>query len=75
MEASLSFLGLGVREPMTSWGALLAGARSLAVVERSPWLLIPGGFLVASVLAFACLGEAFREAEAGHASGRRRPAR
>lgn len=71
MEASLSFLGLGVREPMTSWGALLAGARSLAVVERSPWLLIPGGFLVASVLAFACLGEAFREAEASRASGRR----
>ncbi len=69
-EASLSFLGFGVREPMTSWGALLAGARSLATVERSPWLLIPGGFLVASVLAFAGLGEAFREAEASHASGR-----
>jgi peptide/nickel transport system permease protein len=70
MEASLSFLGLGVREPMTSWGALLAGARSLAAVERSPWLLIPGGFLAASVLAFACLGEASREAETGRASGR-----
>ncbi len=69
MEASLSFLGLGVREPMVSWGALLAGARSLPAVERSPWLLIPGGFLAASVLAFARLGEALREAGVRHASG------
>lgn len=68
-EASLSFPGLGVWGPMASRGGLLAGARSLAAVEQHPWLLIPGGFLIASVLAFACLEEPLRDAEWG-AGGR-----
>jgi peptide/nickel transport system permease protein len=62
MEASLSFLGLGVREPMTSWGALLAGARSVAALETSPWLLIPGGFIIAGAFAFQLVGDALRDA-------------
>jgi oligopeptide transport system permease protein len=61
LESFLSFLGLGVQEPMTSWGALIAdGAR---LVESAPWMLaFPGGFLVVTLLAFNALGDGVREA-------------
>jgi oligopeptide transport system permease protein len=61
LESFLSFLGLGVQEPMTSWGALIAdGAR---LVESAPWMLLfPGGFLAATLFAFNALGDGVREA-------------
>jgi oligopeptide transport system permease protein len=61
LESFLSFLGLGVQEPAASLGNLLAqGAQEM---EVAPWmLLVPGGFLVATVLALALLGEGLRDA-------------
>lgn len=61
IESFLSFLGLGVQEPATSWGALVAeGAREM---ERTPWsLLFPAGLLVLCLLAFNLLGDALRDA-------------
>ncbi len=61
-EAGLSFLGYGIREPMTSWGQLLNGASNIAGIESHPWQLIPGGFIVVSVLAFNFMGDALRDA-------------
>ena len=61
-EAGLSFLGYGIREPMTSWGQLLNGASNIAGIESHPWQLIPGGFIVISVLAFNFMGDALRDA-------------
>jgi peptide/nickel transport system permease protein len=61
-EAGLSFLGYGIREPMTSWGQLLNGASNIAGIETHPWQLIPGGFIVISVLAFNFMGDALRDA-------------
>jgi peptide/nickel transport system permease protein len=61
-EALLSFLGFGIREPMTSWGALLSAANNVASLEQSPWLLIPGAFIVVCVLAFQLVGDAIRDA-------------
>ena len=58
----LSFLGYGIREPMSSWGSLLNVATNVAAIERYPWLLIPGGFIVVSVLAFNFVGDAIRDA-------------
>jgi len=60
-ESFLSYLGLGVQEPMTSWGALLEqGAKSL---ENSPWeLLFPAGFLVTTLFAFNFVGDGLRDA-------------
>lgn len=60
-ESFLSFLGLGVQEPMTSWGALLQeGAQSMQV---APWqLLIPSIFLVATLFCFNFLGDGLRDA-------------
>ena len=64
-EAALSFLGLGISEPMTSWGQLLNILQEQNVVNIFrfyPWLMIPGFFIIAAVLAFNFLGDALRDA-------------
>lgn len=61
-ESAISFLGLGIKEPMTSWGLLLRQAQSISVLATSPWLLIPGVFIMISVLAFNFIGDALRDA-------------
>ncbi|QHS11165.1 ABC transporter permease [Sinimarinibacterium sp. NLF-5-8] len=61
IESFLSFLGLGIQEPMTSWGVLISdGARDM---EITPWALaFPAGFLVVTLLCLNLLGDALREA-------------
>ncbi len=61
VESFLSFLGLGVQEPLTSWGALVnEGAQDL---ETAPWsLLFPAGFLAVTLFAFNFLGDGLRDA-------------
>ena len=61
-EAALSFLGYGIQEPMTSWGALLTAATNIGAIELHPWILVPGIFIVISVLAFNFMGDAVRDA-------------
>ncbi len=61
-ESGLSFLGLGVKEPMTSWGLLLADANDLSNLAQYPWLLTPGLMIFLSVLAFNFAGDAMRDA-------------
>ncbi|WP_324668916.1 ABC transporter permease [Geochorda subterranea] len=61
-ESALSFLGLGVKEPMASWGLLLKDAQSLEVLSLYPWLLTPALFIVVSAMAFYFLGDALRDA-------------
>lgn len=61
-ESTISFLGLGIKEPMTSWGLLLKNAQSFTALDLYPWLLIPGIFIVIAVLGFNFLGDALRDA-------------
>ena len=61
-ETSLSFLGLGIRPPSVSWGALLKQAQNVSSVVQNPWLLIPGIFVIFTVLAFNFLGDGLRDA-------------
>lgn len=61
-ESGLSFLGLGVREPCSSWGNLLSAGANLINLSRSPWLLIPGLFIIAAVVAYNFLGDGLRDA-------------
>jgi peptide/nickel transport system permease protein len=61
-ESALSFLGLGVKEPMTSWGLLLRDAQSFEALSLYPWLLTPGVLIFISVLAFNFVGDALRDA-------------
>ncbi len=61
-ETSLSFLGLGLREPVESWGVLLYAAQNIRSIAHMPWLLIPGLFIVIAVLAFNFVGDGMRDA-------------
>ncbi len=62
LEASLSFLGLGVAEPTPAWGLMLRGAAT-QFAERAPWLaLAPGMAISLGVFAFNLLGDALRDA-------------
>ncbi len=63
-ESVLSFLGYGVREPYASWGSLLNDAQDggFGSFEFRPWILIPGIFIVLSVLTWNLFGDGVREA-------------
>ncbi len=61
-ESSLSFLNLGIRPPMTSWGVLLQEGRSLTTLYYYQWLLIPATFIMVAVLCFNFLGDGLRDA-------------
>jgi len=61
-ESALSFLGLGLRPPLTSWGVLLQQAQNIQVLLLYPWLMIPGFFVAISILAFNFLGDGLRDA-------------
>lgn len=61
-ETALSFLGLGLRPPVTSWGVLLAEAQNIEAVALYPWLMLPMLPVVITVLAFNFLGDGLRDA-------------
>lgn len=61
-ETALSFLGLGLRPPITSWGVLLSEAQNMNVVVLYPWLMLPGVAVIITVLAFNFLGDGLRDA-------------
>jgi peptide/nickel transport system permease protein len=60
LEAGLSFLGLGVKPPTPSWGALLKDG--YALIRQTPWLVIAGGLpIILATLGFTFLGESLRD--------------
>ena len=61
-ETALSFLGLGIRPPAVSWGALMQEAQNVRTVAQNPWLLLPGLFVIITVLTFNFLGDGLRDA-------------
>lgn len=61
-ETSLSFLGLGLRPPVVSWGVMLQDAMDVKAVSVYPWLLSPVLFIVTTVLCFNFLGDGLRDA-------------
>lgn len=61
-ESALSFLNIGLRPPLTSWGVLLQEAQSLEALRHFPWLLLPAAFISVTVLAFNFLGDGLRDA-------------
>jgi peptide/nickel transport system permease protein len=62
-ETSLSFLGLGLREPAISWGVLLANAQNVAAIVVAPWKMwAPAACVVIAVLAFNFMGDGMRDA-------------
>ena len=61
-ETSLSFLGLGLRAPIVSWGVMLQDCMNMQVVANYPWILAPVVFIVTTVLCFNFLGDGLRDA-------------
>lgn len=61
-ETSLSFLGLGLRPPIVSWGVMLQDCQSIQTVANFPWLLMPVVLIVLTVLCFNFLGDGLRDA-------------
>jgi peptide/nickel transport system permease protein len=62
LEASLSFLGLGVQEPTAAWGLMLRGA-AVEFAEAAPWMAIFPGFAISlAVFAFNLFGDSLRDA-------------
>jgi peptide/nickel transport system permease protein len=61
-ETALSFLGLGLRPPVTSWGVMLTEAQNIEAVALYPWLLLPMLPVIVTVLGFNFLGDGLRDA-------------
>jgi peptide/nickel transport system permease protein len=61
-ETALSFLGIGLRPPIVSWGVLLQQAQNYQAVSMTPWLLIPGVAVILVVLTFNLVGDGLRDA-------------
>ena len=61
-ETSMSYLGLGMKAPATSWGVLLQETQDLVSVAQCPWKMIPLIFVIITVLAYNFLGDGMRDA-------------
>jgi peptide/nickel transport system permease protein len=61
-EAFLSFLGIGIQEPWTSWGLLMHDAQNLQTLGGHPWIMMPVVFIIVAVLGFNFLGDGLRDA-------------
>ena len=61
-ETALSFLGVGLREPVISWGVLLQESQNIRAISNAPWLFWPGVMVVVAVLALNFLGDGLRDA-------------
>ena len=67
-ESTLSFLGLGIKPPLTSWGLLLSDAMNLHALSLYPWLLLPGACILVAVLSLNFLGDGIRDAAAPYST-------
>jgi peptide/nickel transport system permease protein len=61
-ETFLSWLGLGLRPPLTSWGVLMQEVSSIRAIRFAPWLLTPIPFVLLAILSFNLLGDGLRDA-------------
>jgi len=61
-ETALSFLGIGLRDPVVSWGVLLQRAQNIHTIANNPWLLLPGVCVIVTILCFNFVGDGLRDA-------------
>jgi len=60
-ESGLSLIGLGIQDPYASWGNLLAEAMSIVQIRFAPWILLPGLFILVTVMCFNIIGDTLRD--------------
>ena len=61
-ESFLSFLGIGIQEPLTSWGLMMRNAQNLQTLSQQQWIMTPALFIIIAVLGFNFLGDGLRDA-------------
>ena len=61
-ETALSYIGIGLRQPIVSWGVLLQEAQNVRTIAGAPWLMLPGAAVIIAVLALNFLGDGLRDA-------------
>ena len=61
-ESALSLLGLGITEPQSSWGLMLAVARNHRILADFPWILVPGVAIFVAIMAWNLFGDGIRDA-------------
>ncbi len=61
-ETSLSFVGLGLRPPIVSWGTMLQASQNLRAITMHPWLFLPAIFVILAIMAFSFVGDGLRDA-------------
>ena len=61
-ESTLSFLGLGITEPQSSWGLMLSVSRGYRIFQVFPWILAPGIFIFIAIMAWNFVGDGLRDA-------------
>jgi peptide/nickel transport system permease protein len=61
-ESFLSFLGIGIQEPLVSWGTMMREAQSIQTLGSNPWLMWPALFIVIAVVGFNFMGDGLRDA-------------
>lgn len=60
-ESFLSYLGIGIQEPLVSWGLLMRDAQTIETLGSHPWIMFPVLFIVVSVLGFNFFGDGLRD--------------
>jgi len=60
-EAALSLIGLGIQDPLPSWGNLLSESMGIAHIQLHPWILLPGFFIFITVICFNIVGDVLRD--------------
>jgi peptide/nickel transport system permease protein len=67
-ESFLSFLGIGITEPLISWGLMMRNAQDIQTLGQHGWILAPIVFIVTAVLGFNFMGDGLRDAADPYAS-------
>jgi peptide/nickel transport system permease protein len=61
-EAFLSYLGIGIQEPLISWGLMMRNAQDIQILGQTQWILTPVFFIILAVLGFNFMGDGLRDA-------------
>lgn len=71
-ESALSLIGMGIQDPVPSWGNMLQKAVNISELDQHPWILWPGFFIFVAVMAFNFVGDGLRDAfDPGSVGGQR----
>jgi peptide/nickel transport system permease protein len=60
-EAGLSLVGLGIQDPVPSWGNMLSESLGIVQIQFAPWIMVPGIFIFVTAICFNLVGDVLRD--------------